>query len=219
MPAIQSRRTFLRTGVCSAAAATLGLTAHSQQSASRPVAPAGSRSRSGAEFINQETQTQIERGIDLLARSQTQRWLVSRRSDPRSTGRRLVGRSHGTLRPRAHVLWPPAGPRQVRPQCCPGGRIRRLDGRRPQPWLPDHGRESADRPARQHAQPDIQPRLRHALPLRGLRHDPGGESEYRGARGAGAGRGLHGRGAEPRRRLARTSPWPSSPTSRSRLPR
>jgi len=65
-----TRRTFLHYGACGSAAGVLSVTAHSQQPAPVAVVPAGSRSRSGAEFINQETQTQIERGLDLLARSQ-----------------------------------------------------------------------------------------------------------------------------------------------------
>lgn len=63
-----NRRNFLRAGACGAAAGILGLTGHAQQSVSQPAAT--SRPRSGAEFINQETQNQIERGLELLARSQ-----------------------------------------------------------------------------------------------------------------------------------------------------
>ena len=62
-------------GRCGAAAGVLGLAGHAQQPAAPPVAPAPTKSRSGAEFINQETQTQIERGLELLARSPVQRRL------------------------------------------------------------------------------------------------------------------------------------------------
>jgi hypothetical protein len=48
----------------------LGWTGHAQQPGAPPAPPAPTRSRSGAEFINQETQTQIERGLELLARQQ-----------------------------------------------------------------------------------------------------------------------------------------------------
>jgi len=65
-----TRRELLRSGACGAAAGVLGWTGHAQQ----PDAPASSappaRSKSGAEFINQETQAQIDRGLELLARSQ-----------------------------------------------------------------------------------------------------------------------------------------------------
>ena len=66
---LASRRAFLRVSACGAAAGVLGLTGHAQQQAQTSSA-AGTRSHSGAEFINQETQAQIERGLDLLARSQ-----------------------------------------------------------------------------------------------------------------------------------------------------
>jgi len=65
-----NRRDFLRAGTCGTAAGVLGLAGHAQQPAPSSVAPAPTRSRSGAEFINQETQTQIERGLEFLARSQ-----------------------------------------------------------------------------------------------------------------------------------------------------
>src|SRR5438874_1186640 len=63
-----TRRNFLRLGTTGAAAGVLGFAGHAQQ----PVPPPAwaTRSRSGAEYINQETQAQIERGLDFLARSQ-----------------------------------------------------------------------------------------------------------------------------------------------------
>jgi hypothetical protein len=64
-----TRRNFLRAGACGSAAGALSWAGHAQQP---PPAPAAAtRSRSGAEFINQETQAQIDRGLDLLARSQS----------------------------------------------------------------------------------------------------------------------------------------------------
>ena len=70
MPVPVTRRTFFRAGACGAAASVLGWTGHAQQPGAPPAPPAPTRSRSGAEFINQETQTQIERGLELLARQQ-----------------------------------------------------------------------------------------------------------------------------------------------------
>ena len=62
-----TRRNFLRWGATGAAAGLLGFASHAQQ----PPPPASAaRSRSGAEYINQETQASIERGLDVLARSQ-----------------------------------------------------------------------------------------------------------------------------------------------------
>ena len=68
-----SRRPFLRFGAPGATAGALAWTGHAQPPGSQPGTPAPSaaaRSRSGAEFITQETQTAIDRGLDLLARSQ-----------------------------------------------------------------------------------------------------------------------------------------------------
>ena len=50
-------------------AGLLGLTGHAQQPG-RTSPVAATRSRSGAEYINEETQAQIDRGLDLLARGQ-----------------------------------------------------------------------------------------------------------------------------------------------------
>ena len=63
------RRTFLRLGATGTAAGVLGLASHAQPPAAVPP-PAATRSRSGAEYINQETQTAIERGLDFLVRNQ-----------------------------------------------------------------------------------------------------------------------------------------------------
>ncbi len=60
MPANINRRNFLRLGATGTAAGVLGLASHAQQPAVPPAS--ATRSRSGAEFINQETQTKIERG-------------------------------------------------------------------------------------------------------------------------------------------------------------
>jgi hypothetical protein len=65
-----SRRDVLRIGAAGVAAGTLGLAGHAQQYVTTPVPSATGRSRSGAEFITQETQTAIDRGLDLLARNQ-----------------------------------------------------------------------------------------------------------------------------------------------------
>jgi hypothetical protein len=67
-----SRRNFLRLGATGAAAGVLSWTGHAQQPAATPAPAAGpnARSRSGAEFINQDTQAAIDRGLDLLARNQ-----------------------------------------------------------------------------------------------------------------------------------------------------
>jgi hypothetical protein len=65
-----SRRQFLRFGATGATAGMLAWTGHAQPTNNQPAQPAASRSRSGAEFITQETQTAIDRGLDLLARSQ-----------------------------------------------------------------------------------------------------------------------------------------------------
>jgi hypothetical protein len=64
-----TRRNFLRLGATGVAAGTLGWASHAQQPAAATTAPV-SRSRSGAELIDQDTQAAIERGLDLLARSQ-----------------------------------------------------------------------------------------------------------------------------------------------------
>ena len=73
-----NRRNFLRASACGAAAGVLGLSGHAQQSAAPPVAPAPTKSSSGAEFINQEAQTEIARCLELLAPGQ-QRLLSARR--------------------------------------------------------------------------------------------------------------------------------------------
>lgn len=65
-----SRRNFLRVGAAGAAASVLGWTGHAQQTATPASPPAAARSRSGAEFITQETQAAIDRGLEYLARSQ-----------------------------------------------------------------------------------------------------------------------------------------------------
>jgi hypothetical protein len=70
MSSALNRRNFLRVGACGAAAGALGLAGHAQQPTAPPAAPAPTKSRSGAEFINQETQTQIDLGLELLARAQ-----------------------------------------------------------------------------------------------------------------------------------------------------
>src|SRR5262245_34802616 len=74
MSAPTDRRTFLRTGarlgMTGAAAGVLGWAGHAQQPATSPASSAATRSRSGAEFINQDTQAAIDRGLDFLARSQ-----------------------------------------------------------------------------------------------------------------------------------------------------
>lgn len=69
MTAALSRRQFVRAGAIGTAAGLLGWVGHAQQPA--PTAPgAAVRSRSGAEFITQETQAAIDRGLDFIARSQ-----------------------------------------------------------------------------------------------------------------------------------------------------
>lgn len=69
MTAAISRRQFVRAGAIGTAAGLLGWVGHAQQPA--PTAPgAAVRSRSGAEFITQETQAAIDRGLDFIARSQ-----------------------------------------------------------------------------------------------------------------------------------------------------
>src|SRR5262245_28897129 len=67
-----SRRNFLRIGATGAAAGVLAWTGHAQPPAAAPAPGANpaARSRSGAEFINQDTQDKIDRGLELLARSQ-----------------------------------------------------------------------------------------------------------------------------------------------------
>ena len=62
-PELPSRRSMRR------GAGLLGLTGHAQQPG-RTSPVAATRSRSGAEYINEETQAQIDRGLDLLARGQ-----------------------------------------------------------------------------------------------------------------------------------------------------
>lgn len=71
MTPLPSRRTVLRLGATGAAAGVLGFAGHAQQPAGTPAA-AGSatRSRSGAEFITEETQTAIDRGLEYIARNQ-----------------------------------------------------------------------------------------------------------------------------------------------------
>jgi hypothetical protein len=75
MPRSFTRRDVLRLGAIGAGAGVLSWTGHAQQPPSQPGEPtpaqtAASRSRSGAEFITRETQERIDRGMDLLARSQ-----------------------------------------------------------------------------------------------------------------------------------------------------
>lgn len=67
-----SRRNFIRVGATGTTAGVLGLAGHAQQSQPDPVPNAGlgSRSKSGAEFINADTQTAIDRGLDYIGRSQ-----------------------------------------------------------------------------------------------------------------------------------------------------
>src|SRR5581483_9303156 len=66
-----TRRNFLRLGATGAAAGVLGWAGHAQQPGpGGPAAPVA-RSRSGAEFITQETQAAIDRGLEYLARSQS----------------------------------------------------------------------------------------------------------------------------------------------------
>ncbi|MBA4186465.1 MAG: prenyltransferase [Planctomycetaceae bacterium] len=65
-----SRRNFIQLGATGTAAGVLGLVGHAQQPNSDPVPGLGNRSKSGAEFINPDTQTAIERGLDYIARSQ-----------------------------------------------------------------------------------------------------------------------------------------------------
>lgn len=65
-----TRRDWLRLGATGAAAGVLGWAGHAQQPAAAPAGTGGTRSRSGAEFINQETQAAIDHGLDFLARSQ-----------------------------------------------------------------------------------------------------------------------------------------------------
>jgi hypothetical protein len=67
-----SRRDFLRIGSTATAAGTLGFAGHAQPQPAPGGPGPGSvtRSRSGAEFITPDTQTAIDRGLELLARSQ-----------------------------------------------------------------------------------------------------------------------------------------------------
>ncbi|MFO0823109.1 MAG: prenyltransferase/squalene oxidase repeat-containing protein [Gemmataceae bacterium] len=65
-----SRRAFIRVGTTGAAAGMLGFTSHAQQPQSSTPAGLGNRSKSGAEYITQETQGAIDRGLDFLARNQ-----------------------------------------------------------------------------------------------------------------------------------------------------
>jgi hypothetical protein len=67
-----SRRQFLRAGAAGATVGAMAWTGNAQpgDQPSTPTQPAAARSRSGAEFLTQETQTAIDRGLDLLARSQ-----------------------------------------------------------------------------------------------------------------------------------------------------
>jgi hypothetical protein len=85
MPAPINRRNFLRLGATGAAAGVLGWTSHAQQS-STPVPASATRSRSGAEFINQETQTKINEGLEFLARSQLNDGSFSERFGGASVG-------------------------------------------------------------------------------------------------------------------------------------
>ena len=64
-----TRRNFLTLGATGAAAGVLGLAGHAQQPAVPPPTSA-TRSRSGAEYINQATQAAIDRGLEFLVRSQ-----------------------------------------------------------------------------------------------------------------------------------------------------
>jgi hypothetical protein len=74
MPRSFTRRDVLRLGATGAGAGVLAFAGHAQQPGAAgeptPAQAAASRSRSGAEFITQDTQTAIDRGLDLLARSQ-----------------------------------------------------------------------------------------------------------------------------------------------------
>ncbi len=90
MPASHSRRNFLRLGVTSVAAGSLGWASHAQQ----PIMPENAvnamkgvtRSRSGAEFINQDTQAAIERGLDYISRNQMNDGSFSERSTGSTVG-------------------------------------------------------------------------------------------------------------------------------------
>lgn len=85
MSACIHRRNFLRWGAAGTAAGVLGWTGHAQQQPSPPPASA-TRSRSGAEFINQETQTKINEGLDFLARNQLNDGSFSERFGGASVG-------------------------------------------------------------------------------------------------------------------------------------
>jgi hypothetical protein len=78
-----SRRNFLRYGATGAAAGMLGWVGHAQQPGSS--GPGGvARSRSGAEYITQDTQAAIDRGLDFIARSQSSDGSFAERSSAAS---------------------------------------------------------------------------------------------------------------------------------------
>ena len=69
MPRSFTRRDFLRAGATGAGAGVLAFAGHAQQPPAESPAPAA-RARTGAEFITQDTQDAIDRGLDFLARAQ-----------------------------------------------------------------------------------------------------------------------------------------------------
>jgi len=71
MPSI-SRRDVLRLGLTGAGAGALAFAGHAQQPAvpANPAINSAARSRSGAEYLTQDTQAAIDRGLELLARNQ-----------------------------------------------------------------------------------------------------------------------------------------------------
>ncbi|MCE9562048.1 MAG: prenyltransferase [Planctomycetes bacterium] len=71
MPLPISRRDCLRLGATGATAGVLGLVGHAQpQPDPGAKSDFASNSKSGAEFINQDTQAAIDRGLDFIARNQ-----------------------------------------------------------------------------------------------------------------------------------------------------
>jgi hypothetical protein len=75
-----SRRSFLRLATAGGAAAALGWAGHAQE------APRRTASETGAEFITPETQTAIDTGLNVLARSQLDDGSVYDRFDGASVG-------------------------------------------------------------------------------------------------------------------------------------
>ena len=136
-----------------------------------------------AELITPETQRAIEAGLGWLAKQQNADGSYGTGAVPRQRGRhqpRGPGDDGLRLQPR---------PRPLRRPDRQGLAVR--DGQHQR--LRVHQRAQ-----RRHPRPDVRPRLRHAVPGRGLRDDP----SARDPREAGEGRPPHHRHPERRGRLA-----------------